>query len=239
MISKHPAGLEDKMNIKSLPEEERPIEKIIYKGSSYLSNAELLALIIHTGSKNRSAIDIAEEILATTDDGISGLCCAMPEELMAVSGVGESKAATILAAIELGKRIRTNSAAQKYIIRGAEDVANLIQEELRYEKKEHFKSILMNTKGVVIEIDEVSVGELTNTVVHPREVFKKAIKRSAASIIFVHNHPSGDPTPSKEDILTTKRLVEVGKLLGIRVLDHVVIGDGEYVSMMSSGLMNT
>ena len=138
---------------------------------------------------------------------------------------------------ELGKRIAASMPKERSTITGSEDVAKLFMEELRYRKKEHFKSVLVNTKSEIIAVDSVSVGELSSTIIHPREVFQLAIRKSAAAVIFIHNHPSGDPTPSGEDIETTKRLTEAGKLLGIRVLDHVIIGDGRYASMGAMGLM--
>ena len=194
------------MRIKSLPEEERPLEKLARSGQKTLSNAELLALIIHTGTPGGSAIRLAENVLSVCARGLSDLGAIEMEELTSIPGIGKSKAATVLAAIELGK-------------------------------KEHFKSVMVNSRGDVISIDDVSVGELSSTVVHPREVFRQAVRRSAAGLIFVHNHPSGDPTPSEEDVLTTKRLIAGGEVLGIRVLDHIVIGDGAYASLRGMGLI--
>lgn len=159
------------------------------------------------------------------------------EELTSIPGIGKSKAATVLAAIELGKRIATSPGARRLSASSADEVAGLFMETLRYEKKEHFKSVMVNSRGDVISIDDVSVGELSSTVVHPREVFRQAVRRSAAGLIFVHNHPSGDPTPSEEDVLTTKRLIAGGEVLGIRVLDHIVIGDGAYASLRGMGLI--
>lgn len=128
-------------------------------------------------------------------------------------------------------------AARRKVIESSHDVADLLMERLRYEKKEHFKSILVNTKGEILSVDTVSIGALSSTVVHPREVFSSAVRKSAAGVIFVHNHPSGDPLPSEEDIVTTKRLVKSGEILGIRVLDHIIIGDGEFSSLKAMNLM--
>ncbi|MEF9922197.1 MAG: DNA repair protein RadC [Anaerovoracaceae bacterium] len=225
------------MQIKSLPVYERPIEKAVAHGINYLSNTELIALIIHTGTKNKSALHLAEDILSKDQGGISYLGDCSLEELTEISGIGVSKGCTILAAIELGKRISSAPKQKKQTVESSDVVANLFMEKLRYLKKEHFKSVLVNTKGEIILTDNVSVGELSSTVVHPREVFKTAIQKSAAAVIFIHNHPSGDPTPSQEDILTTKRLIEAGELLGIKVLDHIVIGDGEYTSLRGLGLV--
>lgn len=226
------------MRIKSLPLEERPLEKLIYNGQSTLSNAELLALIIHTGTREGSALGLAEEVLGRCSQGLADLGSVTMEELREIPGIGPGKAGTILAAIELGKRLASTSPLSKSSALTSKDVADMFMEPLRYEKKEHFKTVLVNAKGQVLCVDHVSVGELTGTVVHPREVFSKAVRKSAAALIFVHNHPSGDPTPSQEDVETTERLVQCGKMLGIRVLDHVIIGDGAYASMSGLGLMD-
>lgn len=225
------------MQIKLLPENERPAEKAWLNGVESLSNTELLALIIHTGTKDKSALRLAEDVLGTLDGGIGelGRCCK--EELTEIDGIGKMKACTIMAAVELGKRISTNPAGRKLSASSSEDVAALFMEELRYLQKEHFRSVLVNAKGDILSVDKVSVGELSSTVVHPREVFAMAVKKSAAAVIFVHNHPSGDPTPSMEDIDTTQRLVEAGQILGIRVLDHIIIGDGKYESLRRKGII--
>ncbi|MDD6042518.1 MAG: DNA repair protein RadC [Eubacteriaceae bacterium] len=224
------------MHIKSLPEYERPVEKAWTYGINRLSNAELLALIIHTGTGEKSAIGLAEEILSIFPEGIAGLGSCSKEELVEISGIGKTKACAILSAVELGKRISTTPGKRRISAVCSEDVASLFMEELRYLKKEHFKSVLVNTKGDIIYIDDVSIGELSSTVVHPREVFNMAVKKSAAAVILIHNHPSGDPTPSREDIETTRRLVKAGEILGIKVLDHIIIGDGKFISLNGLGL---
>ena len=225
------------MQIKSLPKRERPVEKACTYGIDKLSNAELLALIIHTGTKNKSAIRLAEDVLAKCTQGIGelGSCCL--EDFLGIEGIGRTKASTILAAVELGKRIAVTPKTERFSIDSSDDVASLFMEDLRYIKKEHFKSVLVNAKGEIISIEDVSIGELSSTVVHPREVFNMAIRKSAAAVIFVHNHPSGDPSPSQEDIRTTQRLIESGRILGIKVLDHIIIGDGEFSSMHGMGLI--
>lgn len=225
------------MRIKSLPESERPLEKAISGGVQTLSNSEVLALIIHTGTKSNSAIHLAEEILSKYPEGIGQLGGSTVEELTEIDGIGNSKALSVLAAIELGKRISTGKVKTRLSVESSEDVAKLFMEELRHEKKEHFKSVIVNTKGEIICIDDVSIGDLSSTVVHPREVFLQAVKKSAAGVIFIHNHPSGDPTPSGEDVVTTKRLIECGEVLGIKVLDHIIIGDGRFKSLMAMELI--
>ena len=202
-----------------------------------LSNTELLGLIIHTGTRNVSSLHLAEEVLSSGNGGISELGEIQYEDLLGITGIGPSKAMLILSVIELGKRIAMAPAARRKVIESSHDVADLLMERLRYEKKEHFKSILVNTKGEILSVDTVSIGALSSTVVHPREVFSSAVRKSAAGVIFVHNHPSGDPLPSEEDIVTTKRLVKSGEILGIRVLDHIIIGDGEFSSLKAMNLM--
>lgn len=225
------------MQIKFLPEKERPIEKVCAKGVDKLSNSELIALILRTGTRNKSAIGLGEDILSAMPEGLSGLGGCLLEDLLAIDGIGPSKACSVLAAVELGKRISASIPLEKRCIRRGEDVVQMFMEEMRYLKKEHFKSVLVNSKGEVIAVDDISVGELSSTVIHPREAFQSAIRKSASAVIFVHNHPSGDPTPSGEDIKTTARLIEAGELLGIRVLDHIVIGDGKFAGMTDMGFV--
>lgn len=223
------------MRIKHLPEDERPVEKSFSMGIESLSNGELLALLINSGTKGKSAMALAEEVLAKDEKGISYLRESSLEELLSINGIGKAKAARIMAAVELGKRIASKPIEKRVKIESDEDVAHIFMEDLRYKKKEIFKAVLLDSKGGVISIETVSIGELTSTLVHPREVFNQAVKKSAAAMVFVHNHPSGDPTPSREDFNTTDRLVACGDILGIKVVDHIVIGDGRYISIRSMG----
>lgn len=226
------------MKIKALPRSERPVEKTITKGASALSNSELLAILLGSGTREKSAIGLAEDIISKDKSGISHLAESSVQELMSINGVGQSKAARVVAAVELGKRISTAPRVKRMGVESSDDIARLFIEDMRYEKREIFKALLLNPRGEIISIETVSVGELTSTLVHPREVFSQAVKRSAAGIVFVHNHSSGNPEPSEEDIKTTERLVACGKLLGIVVIDHIIIGDGQYCSMQSLGLMD-
>lgn len=226
------------MKIKSLPERERPIEKACAEGIEALSNSELLALIINTGTRSRSAIGLAEDLLCSFSNGLGDLSGCVLEDLTAIDGIGVKKGCAILACIELGRRIAASRTLDRKVIQSPDDVAALLMEELRHKKKEYFVSILLDAKGRIIIVDQVSIGELSTTVVHPREVFNMAVRKSAAAVIFVHNHPSGDCQPSKEDELTTKRLVEAGQILGINVMDHVIIGDGTFCSMRCPELWN-
>lgn len=225
------------MNIRELPETEKPREKLLREGKEKLSNSEILAILLRSGTKQKSALEVAGEILAMDRRGIQFLADCRPEELSRVGGVGPAKACEILAAVELGKRIASVSKDYGPPVTCSSDIAELFMEKMRYLRKEHFYSILINAKGQIIEECTVSIGDLCSSTTHPREVFVDAVRRSAGSVIFVHNHPSGDPTPSQADIDTTRRLMEAGQLLGIPVLDHVIIGDGRFVSMKAQGLI--
>lgn len=225
------------MQIKGLPTEERPREKLLYQGKESLSNGELLAILLRSGTREKSALELASEIISMTEDGILYLEGCSPEELAGVKGIGTAKACQILAAIELGKRVATYPRRQKDVIGSPGDIVRLFMEKMRYYKKEHFCVLLLDTKGKLIEETEVSVGDLNSAMVHPREVFFQAIRRSAAAVVLIHNHPSGDPSPSREDIETTSRLMESAMILGINIVDHIIIGDGVYTSLKSEGLM--
>lgn len=225
-----------KARIKELPENERPREKLVKYGAEALSNAELLAILIRTGTKDESAIDIAYKLLKQ-QGGIGFLIDSKPEELSELNGIGLAKSAQLKAAVELGKRLAAQTYKNEVFVRCSKDAANLVMEDMRYLKKEYMKAILLNIKCGLISIEEISVGSINSSIVHPREVFAPAIKRSCASLILVHNHPSGDPSPSQEDLNITRRLVEGGSLLGIEVVDHLIIGDGKYVSLKDKGIM--
>lgn len=225
------------MNILELPASERPVEKVMSMGVGSLSNSELLAVILGSGAREKSAIHLAEEIISKNADGISYLAESSAEELMEVNGVGEKKAARILCAVELGKRISASSEKIRVSVSNNSDIANLFMESMRYEKKERVKALLLNAKGEIISTEEISVGGLNSSPIHPREAFSQAVRRAACAVIFVHNHPSGNPTPSDEDIMVTKRLKEAGSILGINVLDHIIIGNGKYTSLLELGLI--
>ncbi|MGB9839303.1 RadC family protein [Thermovenabulum sp.] len=226
------------VKIKDLPEEQRPRERMWTLGAEALNDAELLALILGTGTKSESALMLAQRLLKG-DGGKKGLeyiYNASLEELSNLKGIGAAKAVKIKAAVEMGRRIASNFGVKKIVINSPKDVENLLKEEMRALEKEHFRVILLDTKNKVISVEEISIGTLDSSIVHPREVFKPAIKRSSSSIILVHNHPSGDPYPSKEDIVITKRLCEAGKLLGIYVVDHIIIGNSSF-SFKANGLL--
>ena len=222
--------------IKDLPSGERPRERLLAYGVQALSTAELIALLIRVGNHERSAVSLGEHLLAHFGS-IKGIACATAEELAKVKGIGPAKAAEIKAAIEFGSRLALFSDDARPTIGGPRDVANLLMPDLRYLKKETLKAILLSTKNHVLAIKTISVGDLSSSIVHPREVFQDAVIASAASLIVAHNHPSGDPTPSAEDVAVTKRLISAGEILGIDVLDHIVIGDGVFASLKERGLI--
>lgn len=222
--------------IMDMPEMERPQERLLRYGADSLSNSELLAVILRTGTQAENVINLSHRLI-NNFEGINGLLEATKEELMEVKGIKEAKAAQILSVAELSKRFLTYRSGDSYRITSPEHAANLIMVELRTHKKEVLKVLLLNTKNVVIGVFNASIGSLNSSIVHPREIFKEAIRKSAASIILAHNHPSGDPTPSQEDISSTSRIKEVGKIIGIELLDHIIIGDGNYISLKEKNLL--
>ncbi|WP_411343514.1 RadC family protein [Paenibacillus sp. WLX1005] len=222
--------------LRDIPHEDRPRERMMNYGAEALSHAELLAILLRTGTRDESAIHLATRILKQVGN-IRQLVDLSIEELTEIRGIGTAKAIQIKAGIELGRRITRTSRDEAIAIRSPKDAADLLMEQMRYLQKEHFVCLFLNTKNQIISQETLSMGSLNASIVHPREVFRAAIKCSSASVICAHNHPSGDPTPSPEDISLTRRLVEAGHLIGIEVLDHVVIGDTRFVSLKEQGLM--
>jgi len=223
--------------LRESPPDEQPREKMLERGPDALSNAELLAILLRTGSARETAVGLAGKILKECGS-LRNLVNMSVEEMTRIKGIGPVKAVQIKAGIELGKRVsKLQSLRDAPLIRSPKDVADLLMEDMRYLQKEHFVCLFLNTKNRVIAQETLSMGSLNASIVHPREVFLAAIKRSSASIICVHNHPSGDPTPSPEDIELTARLVEAGEIIGIDVLDHIVLGDHRFVSLKEKGYM--
>ncbi|MGP4074549.1 RadC family protein [Halobacillus sp. K22] len=222
--------------IKDVPKEDRPRERLLEIGPSHLSNQELLAILLGSGTKRESVMDLAQRLLIHFE-GILLLKDATLEELTAIRGIGVAKAVLIMSAIEIGKRMQQMKPVERYMIRSPEDGADFVMEEMRDLKQEHFICLFLNTKNQVLHRQTIFIGSLNASIVHPREVFKEAVKRSAASIICAHNHPSGDPTPSQEDIQVTRRLQECGKMIGIELLDHLVIGDRKFISLKEKGYL--
>ncbi|MBX6394942.1 MAG: DNA repair protein RadC [Alicyclobacillaceae bacterium] len=222
--------------VRDVPHEERPRERLLTLGPERLTNVELLAILLRTGGQGRSALDVAQRLL-TRFEGLVGLLEADSRELMEEDGVGPAKASQILAALELGRRVQRAARNRSAVIRSPQDVAAHLMERLQFLHKEHFVVLHLDTKHRILGEEVVSVGSLNASIVHPREIFKTALKRSAAAVVCAHNHPSGDPTPSPEDVDVTKRLSEAGRILGIDLLDHVVIGHGAFVSMRELGFV--
>jgi len=185
--------------IKDVPKEDRPRERLLKFGPSHLSNQELLAILLVSGTRQESVMDVSNRVLMHFE-GIKLLSEATIEELTAIKGIGPAKGVMVLAAIEVGKRLNQYKPTDRYIIRSPEDGANYVMEEMRSLEQEHFVVLFLNTKNQVIHRQTIFIGSLNSSIVHPREVFREAVRRSAASIICAHNHPSGDPTPSQEDI---------------------------------------
>lgn len=224
--------------IKDWPAEERPREKLLDKGVSILTDAELLALIIRTGNATdkTSAVDQARQLLSRFGS-LRSLAAATTTELCQQNGIGPAKAAEIQALFEIARRFTRQEIRPGDRFTSSGDIFDHYHEKLRDRKKEVFLSLLLDSKNRLLKEIQVSEGSLNASIVHPREVFAPIIRESAAAVLFVHNHPSGDPTPSREDIDLTGRLKEAGDLMGVRVLDHIIIGSGSYVSFCDRGLL--
>ncbi len=232
--------MEYRLRMKDIPASERPYEKLEKFGPETLSNAELLAIVIRTGSSEETSVTLAQRLLALGEDrgGITHLHDLSVEELRRMKGIGRVKSLQIKAVMELSKRVSASLINNNRVtIKSPVEVSALLMEEMRHLKKEVFKVILLNTKNHIIKYMDISIGSLNASIVHPREVFSEAVKAGCSGMLLVHNHPSGDPEPSREDIETTHRLVNAGNILGIKVLDHVVIGDGRYISLKEQGMM--
>lgn len=229
-------NLSKELMIRDLPVMERPRERMLKQGAQALSSGELVAIILRTGSNRESALQLAQSLLSNIG-GIENFKQITIEELVAIHGIGQAKAVQLLAAVELGRRVLEITPAVKYAIRKPQDAAKYVSDDLKHLQQEHFVILLLDTKNCVISQELITVGTLNSSIVHPREVFKPAIKKSVSAIILVHNHPSGDSTPSKEDIEVTKRLIKAGQLIGIDVLDHVIIGGSGYTSLREEQLI--
>ncbi|MGE0823268.1 MAG: DNA repair protein RadC [Candidatus Binatia bacterium] len=223
--------------IKEWPESDRPREKLLEHGPESLSPAELLAIILRTGeaSTGQNALDHGRALMMRFENSFRALADASIHDLCSIKGIGPAKAAQVKAALEIGKRFAQEELRRGIQFRSSVDIFNHYREHLGGLKKEEFHVLLLDAKNRKIKDVRVSEGSLTSSLVHPREVFHPIIRESAAAVIFIHNHPSGDPTPSQEDLLITRRLRDVGEIMGIRVLDHLIIGKGRYVSFVDDG----
>lgn len=224
------------IKIKDWPEHERPRERLIKYGADKLQDAELLAILLRTGDQDHSVVDLAR-LLLNKFDSFRGLDAKSISELCEVNGVGPAKAAQIKAALEIGKRMTTEQVKIKEKIDSCEDVYNLVGHYMRDLNREEFKIILLTSRNNLILERTIFEGSLTESIVNAREIVKEALNNSAAGIVFVHNHPSGDPSPSTEDKNLTQRLVNACKLVGIRPFDHIIIGKDRYYSFVENGLM--
>lgn len=224
------------MMIKEMSDMERPREKALLYGIENLSNVELLALLIRCGTKKASAVELAQQILAISG-GMDRLIHLQLCDLVEIKGIKSAKALEFLASIELAKRIKNVPFHSTPEIKTAMDVFNYIGPRLSFENQEHFYVLFLNTKHRVIKEKLLFLGTLNMSVVHPREVFKEAVSCSSAAVICVHNHPSGNPEPSKEDVELTKSLMDIGVMMDIPVLDHIIIGKETYFSLKANGFL--
>jgi len=224
--------------IKQWPEDERPREKLLKRGPEALTDAELLALILRTGDavSGKSALDLGRELLTEFGD-LRTLAGASPAEICGIKGTGPAKAACVKAALELAARFRGRRLESNERYTSPQQVFEHYHYTYRDRRKEYFLALLLDGKNRIIREVQVSEGSLNQSIVHPREVFSQAVRESAAAVILVHNHPTGDPAPSREDIEITRRLREAGELMGIKVLDHIIIGDDAFLSFVAQGMM--
>ena len=224
-------------SIKDWPESDRPREKLIEKGPGSLSNAELLAILLRTGnaSSGQTALDHGRALVQQCDNSFRRLAEAGIRDLCEVKGIGPAKAAQLQASLEIARRFAAEELKQGQLFRSSADVFHHYQEQLGNLKKEEFHVLLLDAKNRKLKDVRVSEGSLTSSLVHPREVFAPVVRESAAAVILIHNHPSGDPAPSQEDLQITRRLRQVGEIMGVHILDHLIIGKGRYVSFVDDG----
>ena len=222
--------------IKSIPVDDRPQEKLLKYGANTLSNSELLAIILRTGTKEENVIMLSQRILQEDGKGLRNLAEGTIEKFKSYKGISDVKAAKLIAVAEISKRMSAIK-IEKIKISSPGDAAMVLMEEMRYYQKEYFKIILLDTKNNIKKISQISIGSLNSSIVHPREVFHEAVLNLSSSIILIHNHPSGECQPSHDDIVLTNRLDECGKILGIKILDHIIIGDGIFFSFKEEGLI--
>jgi DNA repair protein RadC len=230
------SDLESSFTIHDLPAEERPRERLKKFGSQALSSPELLALVIGRGIAGKSALVIAHELLRRFKS-VKRISEATVEELSGIDGIGLAKAAQLRACFELGRRQDLEDEPSRYELTNPQSVVKAVRASIQDKAKEHFKLVLLNVRNTILDISTISIGTVNASLVHPREVFKKAIAHGASSVVLAHNHPLGNPEPSEDDVRLTQRLVEAGRLLGIEVLDHIVVTTKDFVSFKERGLL--
>lgn len=223
--------------IKNLPANDRPYERCIALGATSLSDIELLAIILKNGTRNKSALEVANNLLHLSNDGLLGLGNMHLEELMHVEGIGVVKAVQIKSLFELTRRVSKASTAKKICFNNPESIAKHYFQDLRLKENENLMMLALNTKSALLDEFLISKGTVNSSIASPREIFIEALKVRAVSIILLHNHPSGDPTPSREDKIVTRRIKEAGDLIGISLLDHIIIGDNSYISFKEEGYL--
>jgi DNA repair protein RadC len=229
--------MENSLKIKDIPQNERPKEKLLTCGADSLSNSELLAIILRTGTQGENVLQLSSRLLSELE-GLDGVLSASFNDITSIKGIKEGKASQILALSELFRRFRTLKAMKKDVkINTPKDLADLLMGEMNDLTQEVLKVVLLSTKNIIIGTKDVFKGSLNTSIVHPREIFKQAIDKNSSSIIICHNHPSGDPTPSKEDINITLRIKECGNIIGIQLVDHIIIGNNKFVSLKERGLI--
>ncbi len=221
--------------IRELPAQERPRERLKKYGAASLSNAELLAVILRTGAASESVLNLSAKLLARFG-GLNGLAKAGFGELCSERGLAEAKAAQIKAALELGRRLLSTQPEERVVVKSPEDVANLLQAEMSFLDQEELRLVLLNSKNQVLTISQLYKGSINTSLIRVSELFREAVRENCPALVVVHNHPSGDPAPSPEDIKITEQIVKAGKLLDIEVLDHLIIGHQRYVSLKERGL---
>ena len=239
MEQREQTASEERKGILSLPPEERPYETCLEQGCQALSDAELLAVIIRTGAVGDTSVELARRVLdlGGRQGNLAGLCGLSVQELTSVKGIGRVKAIQIQCIAELSRRMAKSRARDGLCFHDPASIADFYMEDLRHEEREQCRVMMLNTRSMLLAEKQLSVGTVNASLISAREIFLEALKCQAVYIILIHNHPSGDPHPSREDILLTKRVWEAGELIGISLLDHIIIGDRSYVSLREENLM--
>lgn len=224
--------------MKKIPDMERPYEKCLKSGALGLSDAELLAVVLRTGSRGENVIELAKRLLYHSgEDGLLGLHRFSVEQLMKIRGIGKVKALQLICILELARRLSKASASESFSFSSPSSVAEYYMEDMRHETQEVMKLVMINSRGKLIGENEVSKGTVNASIITPREIFIEALQRQAVAVVAIHNHPSGDPAPSEADIVLTQRIEQAGDIIGIKLLDHIIIGNNCYVSLREKGIL--